>query len=303
MAGLRGRPPRIRLDPRSRSRAPARTRAGSSRLARARSPGSSPRRGRSRSCPRSEGRRGTRAARRRRGRASPARASARREGSSPSTKRVTSHPSGSTNATTSGPMPSAAAARVASSSTVRSMPSRSVSLPVTRRTNSSPSTSTLRLWFVIPPPRTSNARSRPGQTRSTAAASSLMPGSARPAGSKSGSAAISPATHSPKISTSTSRADAVLGRHVCVRDRLLDRVAVAAARHAADELVPDADRLGAERDGAGILERQAPQQALGLGARASASRPTKSPLSSLTAKSSPASNGVSSGVMSEPHTR
>ena len=51
--------------------------------------------------------------------------------------------------------------------------------PATRRTKRSPSTSTLRLWFVMPPPSTSTRATRPGHTRSTAASSSLTRGSAR----------------------------------------------------------------------------------------------------------------------------
>ena len=125
-------------------------------------------------------------------------------GISPATNRVTSQPSGSTKSTTSGPIPSAAAARVAASSTERSMPRSPVSLPATRSTYVSPSSSTLTLWFVIPPPSTSKRASAPGPD---ALDRSLELAHARilsPFGSKSGSSAISPATHSPKISTATS---------------------------------------------------------------------------------------------------
>src|SRR5215216_1815276 len=47
------------------------------------------------------------------------------------------------------------------------MPSRPVSFPPTRRTYESPSSVTLKLWFVMPPPRTSTSAGRPGQTRAT----------------------------------------------------------------------------------------------------------------------------------------
>ena len=60
---------------------------------------------------------------------------------------------------------------------------------------------------------------------------------------------------------------AALSRQVRVRDRAADGVAVAAARHAADQLAVDAHRLGAERDRARIGERQAAQHPLRLLAR------------------------------------
>ena len=102
----------------------------------------------------------------------------------PSMNRVTSQPSGSTKSTTSGPIPSAAAARVAASSTPRSIPRRSVSLPATRSTSTS-SPSTVDLEVVVRDAAAEHlerARRRPGQTRSTAASSSLTRGSARPPG-------------------------------------------------------------------------------------------------------------------------
>ena len=109
--------------------APTRTREGSRRLDRARSAGRSRRRGTSRTRRESAARRERLAAPARLAAAAPARAIRSSGGTSPSRKRVTSHPSGSTNATTSGPIPAAAAARVASSSTSRSIPRSSVSLP------------------------------------------------------------------------------------------------------------------------------------------------------------------------------
>ena len=54
------------------------------------------------------------------------------------------------------------------------------------------------------------------------------------------------------------------GGQVRVGDRTLDRVAVAAARHPADEPITNPDRLGAERDRPRLVERQAAQDALGL---------------------------------------
>ena len=73
----------------------------------------------------------------------------------------------------------------------------------------------------------------------------------------------------------------MLGGQVRVRDRRADRVAVAAARHAADERVADADGLRAERDRAGVGEGQAAEPPLGLPAAASASRPTNGALVEL----------------------
>ena len=86
-----------------------------------------------------------------------------------------------------------------------------------------------------------------------------------PAGSKSGSAATSPATHSPKISTSTGCPGCrALRGQVGVGDRALDRVAVAAARDAADRGSLDANRLRAERDRARVGEHEAAEAALRL---------------------------------------
>ena len=103
--------------------------------------------------------------------------------------------------------------------------------------------------------------------------SELQPLSRSPAGSKSGSAATSPATHSPKISTSTGwPGSARSAGHVGVRDRALDRVAVAAARHPADELAVDPHRLGAERDRARVVEDEAGEPPLRLAARRAARR-------------------------------
>src|SRR5207244_3633230 len=53
-------------------------------------------------------------------------------------------------------------------------------------------------------------------------------------------------------------------RQVGVRDRPLDRVAVAAAGDATDDLALDANRLGAERDRPWIIEHQAREAAGGL---------------------------------------
>ena len=84
-----------------------------------------------------------------------------------------------------------------------------------------------------------------------------------PAGSQSGSSAIWPPTHSPKISTSTARpgSDAP-GRDVGVRDRALDRVAVAAARHPAEDLAVHPHGLGAERNRARLVEDEAGESPL-----------------------------------------
>ena len=79
----------------------------------------------------------------------------------PSMKRVTSQPSGSTKATTSGPD----ARRRQPRWSPRARPggrcrAASVSCPAIRSTHTSPpSSSTLRLWFVIPPPRISQRAS------------------------------------------------------------------------------------------------------------------------------------------------
>ena len=88
-------------------------------------------------------------------------------GISPSTNRVTSQPSGSTKSTTSGPTPTAAAARVASSSTDRSIPRSSVSFPAMRSTNVPSARETFRLWLVMPPPSTSNVECPSGHTLRT----------------------------------------------------------------------------------------------------------------------------------------
>src|SRR5438874_2101538 len=85
--------------------------------------------------------------------------------------RVTRQPS--TNATTSGPMPSAAAASDAACSCARSIPRSSVSFPPILRTNASPPTTTLKLWFVIPPPSGSTTGSARGQSRASAACRSM----------------------------------------------------------------------------------------------------------------------------------
>ena len=174
----------------------------------------------------------------------------------------------------------AAAARVAASSTARSIPRRSVSLPATRSTNDSPST--VDLQVVVRDAAAEDLDTRdvagPGQTRSTARRrSSLAHARIRsPRGSKSGSSATTPATHSPKISTATSVPTSCSAGQVRVGDRRLDRVAVAAARHAPDELAADAHRLGAERDRSRVGEREAAQAALGLAAPRRAPRGRRS---------------------------
>src|SRR5258707_1202607 len=60
---------------------------------------------------------------------------------------------------------------------------------------------------------------------------------------------------------------AALTRQVCVRDRTLDAVAVAAARHASRELAVDAHRLGTERNRARVCENETTEDALRLLAR------------------------------------
>ena len=74
----------------------------------------------------------------------------------------------------------------------RSIPSSAVSFPPIRSTNASPPARTLKLWFVIPPPSGSTESTPPGQTRSTTSVDHALMRS--PRGSKSGSAATSPAT-------------------------------------------------------------------------------------------------------------
>src|SRR5712692_7144647 len=65
------------------------------------------------------------------------------------------------------------------------------------------------------------------------------------------------------------RLDSRAGRHrlrrqVGVRDRALDRVAIAAAGDAPDDLAVDANRLGTERDRSWIIEHQAREATRGL---------------------------------------
>ncbi len=77
-------------------------------------------------------------------------------------------------------------------------------LPRDPEHEASPSTSTFRLWFVMPPPSTST---RASTTRPDALDRSREVAHARmrsPVGSNSGSAATTPGTHSPKISTAIS---------------------------------------------------------------------------------------------------
>ena len=128
-----------------------------------------------------------------------------------------------------------------------------------------------------------------------------------PFGSYSGSRATSKPTHSPNTSTSPRVPMRPVRRQVGVGDRALDREAVAARGHPADDSPVDPDRLVAEADRTRIVEDEAAQPLARAGrpSRASsASRPMKStPLSSATANPRPASNGVSSGVMSLDQTR
>ena len=150
-------------------------------------------------------------------------------------------------------------------------------------------TATLKLWFVIPPPS--------GSTELDAAGPDPLddlvdhPRTRSPCGSKSGSAATSPATHSPKISTSTGCPGCACSRgQVGVGDRALDRVAVAAARDAADRLAARrAPARSRARPRAGRRARGSRAGAPAPARPSSASRPMNSPLSSLTAKPSPAS--------------
>ena len=195
----------------------------------------------------------------------PARASARAAGISPSTKRVTSQPSGSTKRDDLRADPE----RGGSLASPRARPCgrcRAGSCPSPRRAarTSSPSTSTFRLWFVMPPPSTSNRAPRPGQTRSTSAAN-VTRGSARRAGRRAAPSAITPGDPLAEDLDLDLRADVVLGGQVRVRDRLLDRVAVPAARHAADELAVRRARAPSR------ARRRAGRRASGSGAARSGS--------------------------------
>ena len=94
----------------------------------------------------------------------------------PSMKRVTRYPSGSTNATTSGPTPTAAAASEASCSTRAVDPEeRSVAAGDAQDDTTRRRASTLKLWFVMPPPSTATRASSPGQMRATIASTSMVP--------------------------------------------------------------------------------------------------------------------------------
>ena len=120
-------------------------------------------------------------------------------------KRVTSQPSGSTKATTSGPTPTDAAVCVASCSAARSIPSTAVSRPATRSTKTPSERVTFTLWFVIPPLRTSHVeRAVRPDARDGGVELRVHARIRSPAGSYSGSSATTPGTHSPKISTATS---------------------------------------------------------------------------------------------------
>ena len=159
-----------------------------------------------------------------RGEAAPARAAAPPAGPTPSMNRVTSQPSGSRKATTSGPTPTAAAARVASCSARRSIPSSSVSRPATRSTYGV-AVVERRPDVVVRDPAAEHleprvpARPEPLDRRLDA----LWHAHARirsPAtGRRAGSAATRPSTHSPKISTATSVPTSCSAGQVGVRDR------------------------------------------------------------------------------------
>ena len=152
-------------------------------------------------------------------------------GIAPSTKRVTSQPSGSTKSTTSGPTPTAAAARVASSSVRRSIPSSSVFCPATRRTNDAVGTRHLHVVVRDPAaehlPRRARRRARRARRSRRARAHART---RSPAGSNSGSAATTPATHVSEDLDGHLGVDVVLGREIGVGDRGADGVAEAAAR-------------------------------------------------------------------------
>ena len=185
----------------------------------------------------------------------------------PSTKRVTSQPSGSTNVDDlrADADRGRGLGRGALDLRGRSR-AASVSRPAIRSTKTPSGRVTLTLWFVIPPPRTSqrdvavrpDARDRRREGVAHARIRS-------PAGSKSGSSATTPGTQSPKISTATSVPTSCSSGQVGERDRRADGVAVAAARHAADERLADTNGLRAERDRTGLGEDEAAQQPLGLG--------------------------------------
>ena len=125
-----------------------------------------------------------------------------------------------------------------------------------------------------------------------------------PFGSQSGSRTTSAPTHSPKTSISPRVPDRRrVRRQVGVGDAALDREAVAAGGHPPDDgalrPAPARCRGVTERGSSSTRQAQALCAARPPSRARSASRPMKSaPLSSATAKPSPASYGVSSGVMS-----
>ena len=139
-----------------------------------------------------------------------------------------------------------------------------MSLPPIRRTNASPPPTTLKLWFVIPPPSGSTDSTPPGQTRSTTSRvdHARMRSPARVEERLGRDLAGDPLAEDLDLDRLPGRG--ALGRQVRVGDRALDRVAVAAARHAADGLAVDAHRLGAERDRARVGEHEAAEPALRL---------------------------------------
>ena len=155
-----------------------------------------------------------------------------------------------------------------------SIPSSSVSAPpIRQRTNDSPPALTLK--WSRDATASSPTRSAPsGQTRAMTSASASLDhtGTLSPSGPNSGSAATSPATHSPKISTSTACPTAAPGGQVRVGDRPADRVAVAPARDAPDEPSADAHGLRAERHRRGIGQRRDSTAARRLAPRPGARR-------------------------------
>src|SRR6185503_13084689 len=93
---------------------------------------------------------------------------------------------------------------------------------------------------------------------------------------------------------------------VCVRDRGVHGVAVAAGRHAPDDAVADPYRLVAKYNGVRIVQRDRAESALRptlLGCDERVASLESAGLAELDEKPSPASYGVVSGVMSAPQSR
>ena len=198
---------------------------------------------------------------------------------------VTSHPSGSTKSTTSGPIPRRS--RLAGARPCDRFRAGSCPFPP-RAARCSPSTSTLTLWFVMPPPSTSNRALRPSQTRSTSAAN-VTRGSARRADRREASATM-PGTHRRSRPSPRCRRRARPGG---TRTRWSAR-RYTRTRRSSRDLRGHLDRTGSEPSAMARGSSSVRQRSMRSGSRTSrsASRPTKSPFSSFTAKPSPASNGV-----------